>query len=190
MGLGLAQQTVRPWLRYAAAPVGWLLGFSAHFVNNSFGLLIILITKLTRPDLNDTANVGGFNPANAVSTDILIGFAINTVRTLVMLFPFFIIAIVMLWQSGLWERNVIREQLADEQEPVITPEEYEGVKGDRSFRTRRIAGYDRRTSTAIVRAQNELALRKWRLKKLDQDVDTDTLVVSWREELSRLRGTT
>ena len=79
---------------------------------------------------------------------------------------------------------------AFEVEPVITPEEYEAVQDDLIFRTRRISDYDRKISAAIVQAQNELALRKWRLKKLDQDVDTDALVISWREELSRLRGTT
>jgi len=187
MGLGLARQTVRPWLRYAAAPIGWLTGFAAHFANNSFGLLIILITKLTKADLNNSSTVGGFNPPDAVPTDVLIGFAINTVRTLVMLFPFFIAAIVVLWQSGIWEREVIREQLANEPELVITPEEYEGVKGDRIFKTRRIPDYDRRTSTAIVRAQNELALRKWRVQHQGQAVETDVLVASWRDEIGRLR---
>jgi hypothetical protein len=101
--------------------------------------------------------------------------------------PFFLIVGVMLWQSGVWERNVIREQLADEQEPVITPSEYEGVKRDRSFQTRRIPDYDRRTSAAIVRAQDELAFRKWRVQQQGQDMGTDTLVASWREELLRLR---
>ncbi len=82
---------------------------------------------------------------------------------------------------------MIREELADEQEPVITPAEYEAVKGDRIFRTRRIDGTDRRTSAAIVRAQNELAFRKWRVKHLGQSPDKDTLVASWRDELTRLR---
>lgn len=59
----------------------------------------------------------------------------------------------MLWQSGDWERQVIREQLADEVEPVITPEEYAAVKRDHPFATRYIPGLDRRTSAAIVRAK-------------------------------------
>jgi RsiW-degrading membrane proteinase PrsW (M82 family) len=185
MGLGLARQTVRPWLRYAAAPIGWLLGFSAHFVNNSIGLLLILIIKITGTNLNDTSDVGGLNLDRL---PFLTGFAFNTVRNLVTLFPFFIIAIVMLWQSGEWERQVIREQLADEPEPMITLEEYEGVKRDRIFKTRRIPEYDRRTAAAIVKAQNELALRKWRVQQQGQDVGTDTLVASWRDELLRLRG--
>jgi len=117
----------------------------------------------------------------------LTSLAFNTVRVLITLLPFFLIAIVMLWQSGEWERQVIREELADETEPVITPTEYEGVKRDRILRTRRIPGYNRRISAAIVRAQNELALRKWRVQQQGKDVETDTLVTSWRDELMRLR---
>lgn len=187
MGLGLARQTVRPWLRYAAGPIGWLLGFSAHFVNNSIVLLLILIMKITGANLNDDKSSGG--SLDLDSLPLLPSLAFNTVRVLITLLPFFLIAIVMLWQSGNWERTVIREQLADEREPVITPEEYEAVKNDRIFRTRHISGYDRRTSTAIVRAQDELAFRKWRVQQEGQDGNADALVASWRDELTRLRGT-
>lgn len=38
---------------------------------------------------------------------------------------------------------------------MITPQEYEGVKRDRIFRTRRIPGYNLRTAAALVKAQNE-----------------------------------
>jgi hypothetical protein len=93
----------------------------------------------------------------------------------------------MLWQSGVWERQVIRDELADEIEVVITPAEYEGVKGDRIFRTRHIPGLDRKTSAAIVKAQNELAFRKWRVKHDGKAVESDPLVASWRAELLRLR---
>ncbi|UBF26231.1 PrsW family intramembrane metalloprotease [Kovacikia minuta CCNUW1] len=166
MGLGLARQTVRPWLRYTAGPIGWLLGFSAHFVNNSIVLLLILIMKITGANLNDDkSNVGSLD---LDSLPFLTSLALNTLRVLITLFPFFLIAIVMLWQSGEWERRVIREELADETEPVITPEEYEGVKRDRILKTRRIAGYNRRTAAAIVRAQDELAFRKWRLQQQGQ----------------------
>ena len=186
MGLGLARQTVRPWLRYAAGPIGWLLGFSAHLVNNSIVLLLILIMTITGTPLNDDKS--GVGSLDLDNLPFLTSLVFNTVRVLITLLPFFLIAIVMLWQSGNWERTVIREQLADEREPVITPEEYEGVRRDRSFQTRHIPGYDRRTSTAIVKAQDELALRKWRVQQQGLDVHTDALVASWRDELTRLRG--
>lgn len=184
MGLGLARQTVRPWLRYAAGPIGWLLGFSAHLVNNSIGLLLILIMKIMGPNLGDQSSAGSLD---LESMSFLTSIAFNTARNLITLFPFFVIAIVMLWQSGDWERRVIREELADETKPVITPEEYEAVKRDRIFSTRRIPRYNRHTSAAIVRAQDELALRKWRLKQQGQAIETDLLVISWRDELMRLR---
>ncbi|MGG6295605.1 PrsW family intramembrane metalloprotease [Leptolyngbya sp. AN02str] len=187
MGLGLARQTTRRWLRYAAPIGGWLLGFSGHFLNNALGVLIALSVYLTTgKPLADIPETAAATPA--VVEPFLSQWVQHSAMRLVGFFPFFLIVGVMLWQSGIWERNVIREQLADEQEPVITPDEYEAVKGDRLFRTRRIAGCDRRTSTTIVKAQDELAFRKWRLKQHGQDVDTDPLVASWRNELLRLRG--
>ncbi|MFB2934361.1 PrsW family intramembrane metalloprotease [Aerosakkonemataceae cyanobacterium BLCC-F154] len=184
MGLGLARQTTRRWLRYAAPVGGWLLGFSAHFLNNMIGLTIALVIyfQTGKPVADTPATV-----TPALVAPFLNQWVQHSVIKLVTYFPFFLIVGVMLWQSGIWERNVIREQLADEQNPVITPEEYEAVKSDRIFQTRRIPGYNRRTSTAIVRAQNELAFRKWRVQHQGQDVETDTLVTSWREELLRLR---
>ena len=61
------------------------------------------------------------------------------------------------------------------------------VKGDCIFKTRHIPGYNRRTSAAIVRAPDELAFRKWRLKQQGQDVNQDSLVASWRDTLGHLR---
>lgn len=186
MGLGLARQTTRRWLRVAAPVGGWLLGFSAHFLNNMKAMVIALIIyfQTGKPVSDAPAAATG---APAAVEPFLSQWAMQSATELVMFFPFFLIVGVMLWQSGIWERNVIREQLADEQEPVITPEEYEAVKRDRIFRTRRIPEYDRRTSAAIVKAQDELAFRKWRVQHQGQDVGTDTLVASWREELLRLR---
>ncbi len=187
MGLGLARQTTRRWLRIAAPIGGWLLGFSGHFLNNAIGLFLALfvyfLTGKPLPNVPDTPT-----PAPTVVEPFLNQWVQHSAIRLVGFFPFFLIVGVMLWQSGTWERKVIQEQLADEQEPVITPEEYEGVKRDRLFRTRRIAGCNRRTSTAIVRAQDELAFRKWRLKQQGQNVEKDELVASWRDELLRLRG--
>ncbi|MBL1173589.1 PrsW family intramembrane metalloprotease [Pantanalinema sp. GBBB05] len=186
MGLGLARQTTRRWLRYAAPVGGWLLGFSAHFLNNMIGLTIALVIyfQTGKPVADPPATV-----TPALVAPFLNQWVQESAIRLVSYFPFFLIVGVMLWQSGIWERHVIREQLADEQEPVITPSEYEAVKGDRIFRTRRIPGYDRRISTAIVRAQDELAFRKWRVQQQGQDVNTDALVGSWRAELGRLRET-
>ncbi|MDX2229781.1 MAG: PrsW family intramembrane metalloprotease [Leptolyngbyaceae cyanobacterium bins.349] len=184
LGLGLSRQTTRPWLRYVAPVVGWLLGFSAHLVNNGIGLLVTLIIVLSGGKA--AASTKGVVP---IDPPVWVGLLQGSLQNAILLFPFVLITVVMLWQSGIWERTVIREQLADETEPVITPEEYEGVKGDRIFRTRRIPGYTRRISTAIVKAQDELAFRKWRVQQQGRDVNADALVISWRDELTRLRET-
>ncbi len=183
MGLGLARQTTRQWLRYAAPIGGWLLGFSAHLVNNGIGLLITLLIVLSGGKA--AASSKGVVP---IDPPFLFSLLRGSIQNFILLLPFVVITIVMLWQSGIWERQVIREQLADETEPVITPAEYEAIKRDRLFRTRRIDSTDRRTSAVIIRAQNELAFRKWRVKHMGQSPDKDTLVASWREELWRLRG--
>jgi hypothetical protein len=70
---------------------------------------------------------------------------------------------------------------------VITPEEYEGVVRDRVFRTRRIHGHESTRGKAIIRAQNELAIRKWRVRHMGGSPETDPVVHSWRQELVRLR---
>ncbi|MUG91732.1 PrsW family intramembrane metalloprotease [Scytonema sp. UIC 10036] len=186
MGLGLARQTTRPWLRYAAPVGGWLLGFSAHFLNNSLGLLFYLYTFLTtgKPFHDESTP----EAVSKVTEPFFSLWVSHSALRLLGFFPFFLVVGVMLWQSGIWERQVIREELADETEPVITREEYKAVKSDRIFKTRRIQHTNRRISVAIVKAQNELAIRKWRVKQSGQPVETDPLVVSWRNELVRLRG--
>lgn len=186
MGLGLARQTTRQWLRIAAPIGGWLLGFSGHFLNNAIGLFLSLFIYLTTGKPMAAAPQTA-TPDPAVVEPLLNQWVQHSALRLLGFFPFFLIVGVMLWQSGVWERNVIREQLADEPEPVITPEEYEGVKRDRAFRTRRIPGYNRRTSAAIVKAQDELAFRKWRVQQLGQSPEKDPLVASWRETLGHLR---
>ncbi|WP_407896297.1 PrsW family intramembrane metalloprotease [Scytonema sp. NUACC26] len=186
MGLGLARQTTRRRLRYAAPVGGWLLGFSAHFLNDAIALIVYLYTFITtgKPFHDESTP----QAVSEVTESFFSLWVSHSALRLLGFFPFFLIVGVMLWQSGIWERQVIREGLADETEPVITPEEYEQVKSDRIFRTRRIPHLKGRTSRAIVRAQDELAIRKWRVKHIGQSVESDPLVASWRDELVRLRG--
>lgn len=182
LGLGLARQTMRVWLRYTAPIVGWLMGFSGHLYNNSLGLLMFLLGIVTAK--GQEAQLAKLKLGD---TPLLQAFIQGVLVKPIMFFPFVLVAVVMLWQSGVWERQVIREELASEGEPVITKEEYEAVKGDRIFKTRRVQNIDRRTSVAIVQAQNELAIRKWRVKQKGHAVETDSIVLSWRNELLRLR---
>jgi RsiW-degrading membrane proteinase PrsW (M82 family) len=174
--LGLSRQTTRPWLHYAAPIIGWLLGYTAHFLYNVQGLVSALKSSGT-PVALPTEDV------NFLLAWLLYGWFKN-----IPLLPIMAIVLIMLWRSGIWERRVIQSELADEIGPLVTPAEYEAIKGDRIFKTRRIPGYSRRASAAIVKAQDELAFRKWRLKQLGQSTETDPLVRSWRDQLLRLRG--
>lgn len=178
MFLGLSRQTTRPWLHYAAPIIGWLLGYTAHFLYNVQGLLSALSSGGTPAEL-PTEDI------NFLLAWLVVGWIKN-----IPLLPIMAIAVIMLWRSGIWERRVIQSELADEIGTVVMPEEYEAIKSDRIFKTRRIPGYSHRASAAIVKAQDELAFRKWRVKQLGQSIETDPLVRSWRDQLIRLRGST
>lgn len=176
MFLGLARQTTRPWLHYAAPFIGWFLGYLAHFLFNVQGL----ISALTR---GSAAIAPPTEDVNFLLAWLVFGFYKDYP-----LLPIIAVAVIMLWQSGIWERRVIQTELADELGKTVTAEDYEAIQADRLFKTRRIPGYSRRASAAIVKAQDELAFRKWRVKQLGQPAETDPLVGAWRDELIRLRG--
>ncbi|HIK17965.1 MAG TPA: PrsW family intramembrane metalloprotease [Leptolyngbyaceae cyanobacterium M33_DOE_097] len=183
--LGWSRQTTRKWWRYTAPVVGWLLGFSAHFSQNIGMLLAVLSQRASGVAVSqiETPPPGLSLPGMSFG----LGWLVLAGSYVMKFWPFLLLVGFLLWRSGVWERRVIRDELANEVEPVITPEEYKAVHRDRIFRTRRIPKYDRRTAAAIVRAQNELALRKWRVQQEGQNVKTDPLVASWRDELGRLR---
>ena len=91
------------------------------------------------------------------------------------------------WRSGLWERRVISEELANEVGRSVTPEEYQKIVGDRVMRTRRIDRMHRQASAALVNAQHELAFRKRRVQDEGGDPELDSLVKGWRDDIRRLR---
>ncbi len=188
MGLGLARQTPMPWLRIAAPVTGWIAGYAAHITGTLMGLLtIFLAVSVVGKGLASPFSPGSPLFPNPSFWALLIsGGYISFFWS----FPFVALAGLMLWRSGEWERQVIRDELAQEVEPVITLQEYQGVLADRMLHTRRIQGMSKSLSASIVNAQNELAIRKWRLSHHGKDPNTDLLVASWREEVTRLRGST
>jgi protease PrsW len=94
---------------------------------------------------------------------------------------------VTLWRSGVWERRVIREELADEVGRCVSSAEYDAIVRDRVFRTRRIDELHPRLSAALVNAQHELAFRKRRARDEGRDPEADPLVRAWRDEIRLLR---
>ena len=107
---------------------------------------------------------------------------------LTIFFPFLLIMALAVWRSGVWERRVIREELADESGETVTPDEYRAIVDDRVLHTRRIDRMNQKTSAALVNAQNELAFRKHRVKEEGGDPEKDEVVAGWREDIRSLRA--
>ena len=173
--LGLSRQTATRWLHWAAPLVGLLLAISAHFLNNVLGLVVTIIGRLSGEPLPE--------PGPLPDVGLAMSFATSTVRTFILFFPYLLLMGILIYISGDWERRVIRSELADEIPDCVTPEEYAAIRRDRILRTRRVDKLRRRASQLRVRAQNELAFRKYRVHHDGGDVESDPLVQAWRAEL-------
>jgi protease PrsW len=179
--LGLALQMRRTWLRYLLPLVGLLLAIAAHMLNNALPLFLALAGAAEGeppPGHEPPPNVSFFQ-----------AFWAGTLLHLTVHLPFLLIMAVALWRSGLWERKVIHEELADEMGPhgAVTAREYRDIVTDRILRTRRIQEMQPRASAALVNAQNELAFRKRRLKDLGLDPELDPVIADWRRRIAQLR---
>jgi hypothetical protein len=92
-------------------------------------------------------------------------FVSSSLLQLVIFLPFLLILAIALWRSGVWERRVVRDELADEVGRTVSADEYRDIVGDRMFRTRRIDRLQPRVSAALVNAQHELACGRVRHPK-------------------------
>jgi RsiW-degrading membrane proteinase PrsW (M82 family) len=179
--LGLALQTRRAWLRIVAPVVGLGLAIGAHAFNNVLPLLFAIAGAAA----GEAPAPEGEGPPDLGLIDAWLA---GSMVDLTLFLPFVAIMATALWRSGVWERRVIREELALEVPPAVTPVEYEQILRDAMFRTRRIDGFRPRRSAAIVNAQHELAFRKRRARDEGGDPERDPLVAAWREEIRLLRG--
>jgi protease PrsW len=179
--LGLGIQTRHRWLRILAPIIGITLAIAAHMLNNALPLVVALAG----------AAAGEFPGEYEPPADIgfLDGFLSGSLTQLAIFLPFLLIAVLALWRSGVWERRVIREELAGEVGRAVSPGEYQEIVRDRIFRTRRVNGMGRRASAALVNAQHELAFRKRRVRDEGKDPELDRLANGWRDEIRRLRTT-
>jgi RsiW-degrading membrane proteinase PrsW (M82 family) len=179
--LGLALQTRRRWLRVLAPIGGLALAILAHAVNNALPLFFALAAAAAgEPPPQDD----GTQPGLGFIQAFLLGSAVE----LTVFLPFVAILAVALWRSGVWERRVIREELAAEVGRTVSEREYDAIAADGMFRTRRIDPVRPRASAALVNAQHELAFRKRRVRDEGRDPDADRLVDGWRNEIRRLRA--
>ena len=177
--LGLALQTRRKWLRILAPIAGLCLAIAAHMLNNALPLFATLarIAAGKLPSESEQIPDVGFFQA----------FVSGSLIQLTIFVPFLLIMALAVWRSGVWERRVIREELANEVGRSVTPEEYQAIASDRMLRTRRVDRKHPRASAALVNAQNELAFRKRRVRKEGGDPERDSLVAGWREDIRRSR---
>ena len=177
--LGLALQTRRKWLRILAPIAGLCLAIAAHMLNNALPLFATLarIAAGKLPSESEQIPDVGFFQA----------FVSGSLIQLTIFVPFLLIMALAVWRSGVWERWVIREELANEVGRSVTPEEYQAIAGDRMLRTRRVDRKHQQASAALVNAQNELAFRKRRVRNEGGDPERDSLVAGWREDIRRSR---
>lgn len=179
--LGFAMQTRRGWLKVAAPLVGLLLAIAAHFLNNALPLIFAL-----------AGAARGEPPPEAAEAPPELGFVeaflLGSLVELTLFLPFVLVMAAALWRSGVWERRVIREELAGEVGRAVSGDEYRAIVADRMFRTRRIDRLHPRESAALVNAQHELAFRKRRVRDGGGDPERDALVAGWRAEIARLRA--
>jgi protease PrsW len=177
--LGLALQTRRKWLRILAPIAGLCLAIAAHMLNNALPLFATLarIAAGKLPSESEQIPDVGFFQA----------FVSGSLIQLTIFVPFLLIMALAVWRSGVWERRVIREELANEVGRSVTPEEYQAIASDRMLRTRRVDRKHQQASAALVNAQNELAFRKRRVRNEGGDPERDSLVAGWREDIRRSR---
>ena len=144
--LGFALQTNRRWLRILAPIVGITLAIAAHMLNNSLPLLAALAGAAAGEP------PGGHEPVADVG--FLDAFLSGSLIQLVVFLPFLLIAGLALWRSGVWERRVIREELAGEVGHAVTPAR---ISGDRSRPYLSHAPYQRHAAPRIFGARERAA---------------------------------
>jgi RsiW-degrading membrane proteinase PrsW (M82 family) len=175
-GVGFARQTHSGCLRIGAPVGGYALATIAHALNNSIGVFgLALVLYLLGFDIS--SDQVAIPPA-------AMWLAAAIMNIIVQGFPYALL-IGLLWLTARWERDIIRQYLADEVGTSVTTAEYELIARDRPFRsTRDFRGVQAR----IANAQNELAFRKWHIAREGGDPNTDALVSAWREDIATLRS--
>ena len=178
--LGLAIQTQRRWLRILAPIAGLVLAIGGHMLNNALPLLatIASIAAGEPPPGQEPLPDIGFIEA-LLSTSLL---------EFIIFLPLILILAVALWRSSVWERRVVREELADEVGGAVSPSEHRDILADGIFRTHRIDPIRPAASAALVNAQHELAFRKRRVRNQGSNPDRDRRTTDWRREIQRLRA--
>jgi hypothetical protein len=110
-----------------------------------------------------------------------------SIANVVVFLPFALLLAWIVHRSGRTERRIIVEELRDEVGRSVTEPEYTAIVADRMLRTRRIDGRRPHVSAALVNAQNELAIRKRRLRDRGFDPALDARLEQRRVQIAVLR---
>ncbi|RPI13918.1 MAG: protease PrsW [Lysobacterales bacterium] len=178
--LGLARSGRRHWWRWLIPVAGFVVAAAAHAWNNVLPLVatVVSVREGAAPPTAPTA---------PPELGLVEAMASASISNLVIFLPFVLLLAWIVSRSGRWEREVIRDELADEVGRSVTAAELEAAARDSRLRSRRAVAKDPRIAAAIVNAQNELAFRKRRLKDRGHDPAADPLVAARRLEIEELR---
>lgn len=176
-GFGLARQMRWRPAQIVAPGAFLLLAVVANVVNNVFvlgaaGQVTLLL------------GFGGVALKSLPSQVLWLALAAGNVLALGL---FYAVVVDLLGRSGAWEQAVIRAELAEEIGLAITEDEYRLLLAESPFGLRSAPYYPPRVSRAIVNAQNELALRKWRVRAEGGAPAQDAVVAGWRADIAALR---
>jgi len=177
-GFGLARQSHRPPLRRFAPLGGVALAILANVLANSVGTKVI----------NET--VRAFTGARLLfaTTPPAVVWVAAALGTIVSLFWAYILLGMAINRSEKWEVETTRKYLFGEVNVSVTPEEYAQIERDVPFKGRSVSGYPPKIARAILRAQNELAYRKWHVEEEHGSAEDDELVKAWRGRIASLRA--
>ncbi len=177
-GFGLARQTHDPLVKRIAPLGGIVLAIYANILANSLGTKVIndLVRALTGERLF------------FATTPLHIVWLTSAIGTLASQLWAYVFLAIAIYRSEHWEIETIRQQLFDEINVSVTPEEYALIEQETPFTIRNVPGYPPKIAHAIRHAQNELAFRKWHLQTEGYAIEEDELVQAWRERIAQLRA--
>jgi hypothetical protein len=153
---------------------GYLLAVAAHATANAFAPIA----------LGNFASLFGIDP-NALTVAEL--WFLEVIASIAVSAWVYVVLAFLVVVSGYWELDVCRQELGDERGGAISAQEYELLMSESLFKLRRVPGMSRRQSARLVRSQNELAFRRYDVRRVGGDPRTDPLVDRWRANVAQLR---